>query len=462
MEVNLSNIKFVYLLGIGGIGMSSLARYFKSEGCFVAGYDRTETPLTRELHKDGIPIHYSDDIIYIPHEILTSGHQELLVIYTPAIPSDSLELEYFKRNGVNLHKRAEILGLITKDKFCFAVAGTHGKTTTSAILSHILQYCNVKPQAFVGGIMTNYNTNVLLSKGSNTCVVEADEFDRSFLHLSPDVAVITSMDADHLDVYKHHDNLMNAFQDFVNRLNPEGTLVLNEKLVGGVKFSGKTFSYGFSDNADYQIKNIVIEDGTARFDLINPDKKTLNNFHLHLPGNHNILNATAAVICASLKNIPIQEIKEAVASFKGVKRRFEYIYKGNGKIYIDDYAHHPTEIEACLNAASQMHPGRKITAVFQPHLFSRTRDFADGFSQSLSLADEVLLLDIYPARELPIPGVSSEMLLEKISSKNKELVHKENLVNTIHKKIDSIELLMTIGAGDIDKYVPELKKLFEN
>lgn len=462
MQVNLSNIKYVYLLGIGGIGMSSLARYFKSEGCFVAGYDRTETPLTRELHKDGIPIHYTDDIVYIPHEILTSGHHELLVIYTPAIPADSLELEYFKKNGVTFHKRAEILGLITKDKFCFAVAGTHGKTTTSAMLSHILKQCNVNPQAFVGGIMTNYNTNVLLSKGSKTCVVEADEFDRSFLHLSPDVAVITSMDADHLDIYKHHDNLLNAFQDFVNRLSPEGSLVLNEKLVGNVKFSGQTFSYGFSDNADYQIQNIVIGDGAVHFDLKTPHKEILKDFYLHLPGNHNILNATAAVICASLRNIPVQEIKEAVASFSGVKRRFEYIYKGKGKIYIDDYAHHPTEIEACLNAASQMHPGKKITAVFQPHLYSRTRDFADGFSQSLSQADEVILLDIYPARELPIQGVSSEMLLEKISSKNKELVHKENIVNTIHERIDSIELLMTIGAGDIDKYVPELKQLFEN
>lgn len=462
MELNLSNIKYVYLLGIGGIGMSSLARYFKSEGCFVAGYDRTETPLTRELRKDGIHIHYTDDIVYIPHEILTSAHRELLVIYTPAIPADSVELEYFKKNGVILHKRAEILGLITRDKFCFAVAGTHGKTTTSAMLSHILQQCKVNPQAFVGGIMTNYNTNVLLSKGSGTCVVEADEFDRSFLHLSPDVAVITSMDADHLDIYKHHDHLLDAFREFVNRLNSEGILIVNEKLVGNVKFTGTIFSYGFSADADYQINNIGFEDGAVKFDLKTPSGDVWTDFILHLPGNHNILNATAAIICATNRNISVHEVKSAVASFAGVKRRFEYIFKGSNKIYIDDYAHHPTEIDACLSAAAQMHPGKKITAVFQPHLFSRTRDFAEGFSQSLSLADDVILLDIYPARELPIPGVSSEMLLEKITSKKKELVHKENLVNTIHEKFDSIELLMTIGAGDIDKYVTELKKLFEN
>lgn len=438
--MNINSLHNIYFIGIGGIGMSSLARYFKANGKNVAGYDKTQTPLTKELENLNIQIHYKDSLSLIPKGFLKS--KTTLIIYTPAIPKSHSELIYFIDNDFNVLKRAEILGIITKNSFCFAIAGTHGKTTTSSILGHIMSSKNAT--AFLGGISENYKSNLILG-GDEITVVEADEFDKSFLKLSPNIACITSTDADHLDIYGDATEFISSFKEFA-ALVKEQVVIAN-----GLPFDGIT--YGIEDNSDYCAKNIRIENGNFIFDVYTP-KDCVLNIQFSLPGNHNIMNAMAALTMAHLYGIELQEIKKYLTDFKGVQRRFSYKIKTNSFVLIDDYAHHPTEIKAVANSIKEMYGGQKNLVVFQPHLFSRTRDFADDFAESLGLFDEVLLLDIYPARELPIEGISSSWLLNKIKAKSKKLTYKSNLYSDI--KNSSAQIVAMLGAGDIGLMIEDV------
>jgi len=448
--VKLEEIHSVYFIGIGGIGMSALARYYKCIGKNVAGYDKTETPLTLQLSEIGIPIHYTDDLREIDAEYL--NNVTTLVVYTPAVPAGHQELTYFFANGFEVKKRSEVLGMITSETFCFAVAGTHGKTTTSSILAHLLKETATPLCAFLGGISEDFNSNFLF-EGEEYSVVEADEFDRSFLRLSPDVACITSMDADHLDIYGDKSELIKAFIDFTNRLKPNGKLFVRN----GLPIKGIT--YGIEDDSDYCIRNIKIEHGTYIFDLGTPDT-IIEGVRFNKPGRHNLLNGLVAFAMAIQAGSPPYRLAEALGSFKGVKRRFSYKIKAENFVFIDDYAHHPTEINAVFDAISEMHPHRKVLAVFQPHLFSRTRDFGDDFGESLAKFDSVLLLEIYPAREAPIEGINAEWLLKKINNSNKKIVKKEDLVTEIRGQ--KPEILVTMGAGDIGLEIANLKSELEH
>lgn len=444
--MNLKSIHKVYFIGIGGIGMSALARYFKFINKKVAGYDKTETPLTQELTKLGIDIHYEDNI-----DLISSEYFDLdstLVVYTPAVPNTHSEYQHFLSKGFDIKKRSEVLGLITKDTFCFAVAGTHGKTTTSSILAHLLKETGTPLTAFLGGISEDFNSNFLL-EGTEFSVVEADEFDRSFLQLSPNVACITSMDADHLDIYGSGDELHKSFRDFTNCLKPGGKLFIRN----GLPLEGIT--YGIEDDSDYCIRNIKIEHGTYIFDLNTPEA-TLSGVKFNKPGRHNLLNGLVAFAMAVESNSPVHRLAKALETFKGVQRRFSYKIKNDDLVFIDDYAHHPTEINAVYDAISEMHPDKKVLAIFQPHLFSRTKDFVDDFAESLSKFDTVILLDIYPARELPMEGVTSEWLLEKIENPKKKIVQKADLIEEIKRQ--NPEVLVTMGAGDIGLEVPKIKR----
>lgn len=448
--IKLENIKHVYFLGIGGIGMSALARYFKLHGCIVSGYDKTETPLTKKLEGEGISVHYSPDSSAISNTID-------LVIYTPAIPNDNTEWKTIKKLNVPLMKRAEVLGLLSNSNQCLAIAGTHGKTTTSAILAHILNAYFGEVNAFVGGIMSNYATNFLYGANSDLYVVEADEFDRSFLHLQPQIAVINSVDADHLDIYGGHDSLVNSFKEFASKVKPTGQLIVKHDLEG--LFQGQVkniFSFGVEVDAHFAAKNVHVSEGKFIFDLHYPHGE-ITNLSLSLPGKHNIENAIAACAVALLSGVSEDGIIAALSSFSGVKRRFEISGNYNEVTYIDDYAHHPTEILMVLEAARELYPDKKLTAIFQPHLFSRTRDFESEFASALSGFDEVILLDIYPARELPIPGVTSFHLLERIELENKVLLPKSEVVNYLSNS--QIDVLFTLGAGDIDALVNPIKEL---
>lgn len=444
--MNLNSIHNVYFIGIGGIGMSALARYFKVNQKHVAGYDKTQTEITDALEGLGIKVHFNDAIENIESEFLNT--QNTLIVYTPAIPKGHKELNYFIDNGFQVLKRSAVLGAITKNTFCLAVAGTHGKTTTTSILGHLLSECNVEVTAFLGGISENYNSNLII-KGTKVTVVEADEFDRSFLTLSPDMACITSMDADHLDIYGEADELKKSFLEFSKRLKPNGKLFVKN----GLPLEGIT--YGIEDNSDYSVQNIKIINGSYVFDVKTP-KTTLENFKFNLPGRHNLSNALIALAMTVEYGIPTQQLAKALASYKGVKRRFTYQIKTDELVFIDDYAHHPEEINAVHQAVREMYPNKKVLAVFQPHLFSRTRDFADDFAKSLSQFDEVFLLDIYPARELPIQGITSQWLLEKIENRNKKIVQKSNLISEIQKS--NAQVVLTIGAGDIGEEVKHIKK----
>lgn len=446
--MNLKNIHNVYFIGIGGIGMSALARYFKFVNKNVAGYDKTETPLTEELIELGIAIHYEDNINQVEQSFLDAA--TTLVVYTPAVPSSHSEYQYFVKQGFDIKKRSEVLGLITKDTFCFAVAGTHGKTTTSSILAHLLKETGTPLTAFLGGISEDFNSNFLL-EGTEYSVVEADEFDRSFLKLSPNVACITSMDADHLDIYGSGEELRKSFEEFVGRLKPGGKLFVRN----GLPLEGTT--YGIDDDSDYCIRNLKIVHGTYIFDLGTPDA-TLSGVKFHKPGRHNLLNGLVAFAMAEHSGFPAEGLAKALASFKGVQRRFSYQIKEADFIFIDDYAHHPTEINAVYDAISEMHPNKKVLAIFQPHLFSRTQDFADDFAASLSKFDAICLLDIYPAREKPITGVTSEWLLGKIKNPNKKRIEKSELIEEIKKQ--NPEVLVTMGAGDIGLEVSKITKEF--
>lgn len=446
--MNLNNIHNVYFIGIGGIGMSALARYFHHLGKAVAGYDKTQTPLTNEMAELGIAIHFVDDLDSIASNFKDSS--KTLVVFTPAVSNDHSELQYFKANGFVVKKRSEVLGLITQNSFCLAVAGTHGKTTTSSILAHLLNEADIPFTAFLGGISEDFESNFIF-KGDDYTIAEADEFDRSFLQLSPNVACITSMDADHLDIYGTHEDLKDSFLEFVNKIDPNGKLIYRN----GLPLQG--ISYGIDDNSEYCIKNIAISDGSYLFDIKTPIE-TLKGLRFNKPGKHNLLNALAAFAMAVEIGCPTDRLVKALSTFKGVKRRFSYQIREEDFVFIDDYAHHPTEIDAVHQAVREMHPDLKVTVVFQPHLFSRTQDFADAFANSLSAFDEILLLEIYPAREAPIMGVNSTWLMDKIENPNKKLIDKSNLIeNIMHCKTD---VLVTLGAGDIGLEVPKIKKEF--
>ncbi|OUS03501.1 UDP-N-acetylmuramate--L-alanine ligase [Flavobacteriales bacterium 33_180_T64] len=444
--MNLKQANNVYFIGIGGIGMSALARYFVAKGLNVGGYDKTKTDITNALEDLGVLIHFEDGIKHIDNRFLNV--ETTLIVYTPAIPNTHKEFNYFNSNGFQVMKRSQVLGEITKQTFCLAVAGTHGKTTTTSILGHLLNECNVAVTAFLGGISENYNSNLIL-KGTDVTVVEADEFDRSFLALSPDFACITSMDADHLDIYGDASELEKSFVDFSEKIKPNGKLFVKN----GLPIKG--ISYGIEDDSDYSVKNIKIINGSYVFDVKTPNA-LLENFKFNLPGRHNLSNALIALAMSVEYGLPQPQLAKALASYKGVKRRFTYQIKTDDLVYIDDYAHHPEEIKAVHQAVREMYPDKKVLAIFQPHLFSRTKDFANEFADSLSKFDEVILLDIYPARELPIEGVNSQWLLDKIRNDNKQLVQKSELIQTI--SLSNASVILTIGAGDIGEEVKHIKK----
>ena len=448
--MNLKHINNVFFIGIGGIGMSALARYFKFVGKNVAGYDKTETPLTKELVGLGIDVHYEDAVDLIPETYRDTTLT--LVVYTPAVSAEHLQYQYFLNRDYQIKKRSEVLGLITKDTFCFAVAGTHGKTTTTSILAHLLKETNTPFTAFLGGISEDFNSNFVF-EGNEFSVVEADEFDRSFLRLFPNVACVTSMDADHLDIYGDASELEKSFKDFVAKIRPDGKLLVRN----GLPLAGQT--YGIDDGSDYCIENLSIENGTYLFDIRTPEG-TLKNIKFNKPGRHNLLNGLVAFAMATNSGRPAQDLANALETFKGVQRRFSYKIKRQDFVYIDDYAHHPTEINAIYEAVSEMHPHKKTLVIFQPHLFSRTRDFADEFAKSLSQFDSILLLDIYPAREKPIEGVTSQWLLEKIDNPNTKRIDKTNLIQEI--KQQNVDVLITMGAGDIGLEVEKLTKELEH
>lgn len=450
--MELSNIKRVYLVGIGGIGMSGLARYFHHLGCVVCGYDKTSTDLTNDLHNEGIQIIFDDRADWIPYAFQTPD-PGTLIIFTPAIPKDSAILNFFKDNGFELFKRSQVLGIISKGMFTIAVAGTHGKTTTSTMVAHILKDSGKDCSAFLGGLSTNYHSNVLYGK-NNIVVVEADEYDRSFLTLYPDVAIITSMDADHLDIYGDHSHLTESFKMFASQIKPGGTLIHKKGLA--LDFG---FTYAVEAEADATASNIRIENGDFYFDFKN-SQTGISNIKMGIAGMHNIENAVAAIEASLILEIPAEAIKSALGSFRGVKRRFEYIVKNGHHIFIDDYAHHPEELKAAIKSVKRLYPGKKLTTIFQPHLYTRTRDFADGFAEALDLSDELIILDIYPARELPIEGVNADMILERMKLKDKRRISKQDVLEVI--KEERPELLLTVGAGDIDTLVQPLKHILEN
>ena len=453
------DIRTVYFIGIGGIGMSALARYFAFHGREVSGYDRTPTHLTRQLEREGITIHYEEAINLIP------PHPDL-VVYTPAVPKDHKELVFYLGRGITPLKRSEVLGLITISSFNICVAGTHGKTTISTMIAHILRHSGFGCNAFLGGISVNYESNYW-SDPRNVCVIEADEYDRSFLRLSPDIAVISAMDADHLDIYGTAEAVEEAFIEFSGRLKPGGLLVTRKGLVREADFrAGNHLSWSSdpADRADVTAADIRIDQGEYLFSVRTPDW-TLDHVILTMGGRHNVENATAAVAVAHRLGIAGDKIVAAVAAFRGVKRRFEYIVKTPARVYIDDYAHHPEELRVLISGARELFAGKKITVIFQPHLFTRTRDFADGFAASLDLADEVFLLPIYPARELPIAGVSSGLIAEKMTEGKAVVADKQEILGIMGDMVgygDDLEVLITAGAGDIDSLIEPIRRLLES
>lgn len=448
--MDLQNIKRVYLIGIGGIGMSALARYFKHKGCAVAGFDRSETALTRALEEEGIGVTTVDDEAAIDPGFDEYG-EDLLVVRTPAIPAENLILQYFQEEG-SVYKRSEVLGAITQDHQTLAVAGTHGKTTISCMLAYLLTTTGAGCKAFLGGIATNYNSNVLLAESSNV-VVEADEYDRSFLQLAPNICVISSLDADHLDIYGKETEMVDAYRELAGLLKKDGKLLVHESVAAHIPAA---LIYGQSVDANYRACNIEVVNGQYSFDLQTPHR-TLQGLQLNMPGRHNVENATAALAIALEMGVEGQDLKAALPGFLGVKRRFEYHLRSPELYLIDDYAHHPTEIAACIAAVREVHPGKKITGVFQPHLYSRTRDHADRFASSLAALDELVLLEIYPAREEPIPGVDSAMLLAKVPLAKKVLRKRKELLDDLRER--ELEVLLTMGAGDIDRLLEPIKEM---
>jgi len=450
---DINKISSIYFAGIGGIGMSALARCFNMRGVKVSGYDKTETALTKKLVQEGIEIHYEDDVTLL-------DKNADVVVYTPAIPSTQKEINYFKENNYTLLKRSDVLGLLTKDTFNICVAGTHGKTTTSAMIAHILKDSGFGCNAYLGGIAANYDTNFWVST-NQVSVVEADEYDRSFLKLQPDVAIITAMDADHLDIYGTAEKMEDAFIEFSTKIKSNGCLILKLGLKRTNDFKiNDTCTYSLNDkDANIHVENLQIKNGAYEFDVVN-NYWTLRNVVLNMGGLHNIENVIAAIGVAKYLKIEDDKIKLAVASFAGVKRRFEYIIKTSEVVFIDDYAHHPEELRALITGAKELFPQKKYTVIFQPHLFSRTKNLADGFAEVLSIADETILMPIYPARELPIEGVTSELILNKMTNKNKSIKSNTEVLEWL--KNNKQEMLITAGAGDIDALVQPIKKIIEN
>lgn len=461
-KVNWASIKQVYFLGIGGIGMSALARYFLAEGKLVAGYDRTSTPLTDILRKEGMDIHFEDNINCVPSSFVDLKlKDQTLVVLTPAVSPHHTELDFFKNKEYQIAKRSQVLGFITEPHVCYGVAGTHGKTTTSSMLAHILHTAGHNITAFLGGISSNYKSNLLLgnsSKPKHEIVVEADEYDRSFLTLFPDAAIITSMDADHLDIYGSREEMHLNYKAFASQVHPNGIIVQKSGLDLG-NCQARKITYSLLDShANYVGKNIKVVNGKYVFSLVTP-AYVIDGLELGLPGRHNVENAVAASALAIEQGVDMVSLKEALKSYKGVQRRFEYHVRNENIIYIDDYAHHPEELKAAILSARELHPGKKIAAAFQPHLFTRTRDFVDGFAESLSLLDTLYLLEIYPARELPIAGVDSGIIFDKVTIQEKYRVSKDGLIPQLRN--NTPEVFLTLGAGDIDQLVEPLKTLFE-
>ncbi|RYF71520.1 MAG: UDP-N-acetylmuramate--L-alanine ligase [Cytophagaceae bacterium] len=458
---SLSNIRNVYFLGIGGIGMSALARWFLVNGYAVAGYDRTATLLTNALASEGMAIHFEEDVEQIPAEFRTNPEQTL-VVYTPAVPKTHAEYIYLTENGFTLQKRSQVLGLLAGRMTTIGVAGTHGKTTTSSMVAHLLRHADVNCAAFLGGITQNYGTNFLLNEPADDlskviCVVEADEFDRSFLTLFPQYAIVTSTDADHLDIYGDHTAVLDSFAAYVSQIKPSGILFQREGLALSDKTPAEVRTYSLNEGM-YHADNLRIEKARFVFDLTYPGG-TISDVRMMIPGFHNVENAVAAGAVALEVGVSPEAVREGLNTYRGVKRRFEYIMDTDEIVFIDDYAHHPAEVQAFLSSVKALYPDRDLTVIFQPHLFSRTRDFAEGFAESLSLADNLILLDIYPARELPIEGVTSDLILRNVTSKSKQISTKEALPGVLREINPS--LLVTVGAGDIDQQLSVLKVLFD-
>jgi UDP-N-acetylmuramate--alanine ligase len=454
-HIKLNSFTEAYFIGIGGIGMSALARYFKSIGWKVAGYDKTPSPLINDLIEEGIKIHFEDLGMKFLSEIETI--ENCIFIYTPAIPADHKELSYVREKGWPLFKRSEILGLITRQSKGLGVAGTHGKTTTSSMLAHILNESKLGCNAFLGGIASNFNSNLLVHPGADLTVIEADEFDRSFLQLKPFASIVTSTDSDHLDIYGDTDEFLRGFQQYTQLIDPNGILVKREGLEVSSEASTVTYAIG-STSADYSGNNLRVENGDFCMDVRTP-MGPWEEVQLGIPGIHNAENALACIAMLEFLGLSEEDIRTGLASFKGVKRRFEYHIKTNDLVYIDDYAHHPTEIHALISSVRLLYPDRKIKGVFQPHLFTRTRDFFDGFASELSELDEVILMPIYPARELPIPGVTSDALLQAISCEKKSLLDHKGVVDYLNASEN--EVVLTIGAGDIDRIVEPLTNVLK-
>jgi len=455
-EKNKSNEKVnsVYFIGIGGIGMSALARYYHSKGAKVSGYDKTPSSLTKELEDAGMSIHYEENVDLIPKDAE-------LVVYTPAVPKEHEELVYYQRQGYKVVKRSDVLQIVTESSFNICIAGTHGKTTITTMVAHLLRHTGYGCNAFLGGISVNYETNFWSSE-RNVSVVEADEYDRSFLKLSPDIAIITAMDPDHLDIYGTAEEMEKAFVDFSGRIKPGGLLISKFGLKRTTDLKGsRRLTYAVQNkSAEAHAEKIRMMNGSYEFDVVIKDKR-IEKATLNIGGLHNVENAIAAITAASSLNIDDEKIKAAIADFKGVKRRFEYIIKTPGLVFIDDYAHHPEELRALISGAKSLFSDKKCTVIFQPHLYTRTKDLADGFAEVLDVADTVILLPIYPARELPIPGVSSEMILDKMKNKNKKVMDKEELKDWIMTSFDKKGVLVTAGAGDIDLLVEPIKEILK-
>ena len=448
----------LYFIGAGGIGMSALVRYFLAKGYRVAGYDRTSSPLTEALQSEGLEIVYDESVDLIPD--YCRDPKTTLVVYTPAIPATHAGLVYFREHGFKVVKRAELLGLITQSSKGLCFSGTHGKTTTSSMAAHIFHESPIGCNAFLGGILRNYNSNLILSDHSPFTVIEADEFDRSFHWLHPYMAVVTATDPDHLDIYGTEEAYLESFAHFTSLIQPGGCLVIKKgiKLEPRVQEGVKVDTYSARDGGDFHADNIRVGNGTILFDFVAPDG-VVTDVELGVPVDINIENAVAAMAIARLNGVADDDMRRAMASFKGAKRRFEFWVKRDDRVMIDDYAHHPDELKASIRSVRALYPGRKLTVIFQPHLYSRTRDFAPQFAEALSMADQVILLDIYPARELPIPGVTSQLIFDRITCRDKELCLREKLLERI--KECNFDILLTMGAGDIDRLLPEIASIVE-
>lgn len=456
--MNISDVKSVYFVGAGGIGMSALIRYFLSKGKKVGGYDRTPSTLTQALQQEGASIHYEDDTALIDDDFRSP--ETTLVVYTPAVPKTHSELSWFYSQGFHVMKRAQVLGIITHNNRGLCIAGTHGKTTTSSMLAHILKQSHVDCNAFLGGILKNYDSNLMLSDKSDLTVIEADEFDRSFHWLTPYMAVITAADPDHLDIYGTAEAYRESFEKFTSLIRPDGVLLMKEgvaitpQLQKGVKL----YTYSATDKGDFHAENIQIGNGDIFFDFVGPGV-SIRHIQLGVPAKINIENSIAAIAIAWMNGVNAEEIKQAIASFAGPRRRFDFHLKKDHIVLIDDYAHHPEEIKASILSVKELYAGRKVTGIFQPHLYTRTRDFAADFAESLSLLDELILLDIYPAREKPIPGVTSQIIFDKVTISNKRMCHKDELLDIMAQ--NQYEVVLTIGAGDIDRLIEPIKNILD-